>query len=368
MTCIILSLWLLIACSSARKAADDPQLPSTAPTAAVPRGSDIVEAKDASLTPATATPGNAALAKSSGENNDGAQITLKPDPQAKGGTAAANASASPDPRGGLAAHAPPPPSAQLNLHTPPITKAQVKALQAIEGTQLKVEAQAKSADEQPSGDGKKVFPPAQSTQTAQTPPVRQGVDPETALTWLKHGNRRFVKGWLRKDGQSQKDIERVAGGQKPHSVVLSCIDSRVPPELVFDQKLGEIVTVRSAGEALSAPTIASIEYAIAHLGTRLLVIMGHTNCGAVAAASAASAATAESENMKQLIADIQPRIRTTLEKGPSKNYEEEARANVRGIAADLAIRSPLIKEALSSGRVRIVQALYHLDNGSVAFE
>ena len=106
-----------------------------------------------------------------------------------------------------------------------------------------------------------------------TPPAahhqeKKGVEASKALGWLKNGNTRYRKGFLRKDGQSQKDIQRLASGQAPHSIVLSCSDSRVPPEIVFDQKLGEIFVVRNAGEIPDPASIASIEYAIEHLGSR----------------------------------------------------------------------------------------------------
>ncbi|MGZ3798075.1 MAG: carbonic anhydrase, partial [Pseudobdellovibrionaceae bacterium] len=121
--------------------------------------------------------------------------------------------------------------------------------------------------------------PSQSHEKADT-----GVNAKTALAWLKNGNTRYLKGTLRKDGQSNKDRERLVTGQKPHTIILSCSDSRVPPEVLFDQKLGEIFVIRTAGEALDNAAIASVEYALEHLGSHLLVVMGHESCGAVKAA------------------------------------------------------------------------------------
>ena len=116
---------------------------------------------------------------------------------------------------------------------------------------------------------------------------KPSVAPDTALKWLMNGNNRFVKTQLRmKEGQKPADIKRLSSGQQPHAIVLSCSDSRVPPELVFDQKLGEIFVVRTAGEALGDNAVGSIEYAVEHLGSRLIVVMGHTSCGAVKAAHA----------------------------------------------------------------------------------
>src|SRR3990167_319467 len=113
-----------------------------------------------------------------------------------------------------------------------------------------------------------------------------GTAPDQAMTFLRNGNKRFLSGKLRKDGQAKKDIARLATGQKPHTIVLSCSDSRVPPEIIFDQKLGEIFVIRTAGEVLDPMAIASIEYALEHLGSNLILVMGHTQCGAVKAALA----------------------------------------------------------------------------------
>lgn len=198
-----------------------------------------------------------------------------------------------------------------------------------------------------------------------------GTAPEVALRWLRNGNIRFVKGTLRKDGQSKKDIARVARKQKPHSVVLSCSDSRVPPEVVFDQKLGEIFTIRTAGEALSAPVIGSIEYAIERLGTRLILVMGHTQCGAVRAAAATlNGGSAGSSHLDEMVADIQPRIKGTLygKRAPSSHFETESWANARGVATALAERSEIIARAVEDGRVKIVSSLYHLEHGKVEFD
>jgi hypothetical protein len=128
-----------------------------------------------------------------------------------------------------------------------------------------------------------IAPPTPAKPEAlETPPptIRQGVEPQVSLGWLEHGNTRFVKHHLRRDGQSKKDIARVAKGQHPHAIVFSCSDSIVPPELIFDQKLGEIFVVRNLGLTVDAGVIASIEYAVSKLGVRLLLVLSHPSCGA----------------------------------------------------------------------------------------
>ncbi|OYZ22944.1 MAG: hypothetical protein B7Y39_07275, partial [Bdellovibrio sp. 28-41-41] len=102
------------------------------------------------------------------------------------------------------------------------------------------------------------------------------ISPDKALGWLKNGNTRYSKGTFRKDGASSKDITRLSTGQNPHTIVLSCSDSRVPPEVVFDQKLGEIFVVRTAGEMVDDSVLASIEYGVEHLGANLILVMGHS--------------------------------------------------------------------------------------------
>jgi carbonic anhydrase len=196
------------------------------------------------------------------------------------------------------------------------------------------------------------------------------VGAQEALDRLKNGNHRFLSGKVRTDGQSIKDVERLSTRQNPHSVILSCSDSRVPPEIVFDQKLGEIFTVRSAGEALSPTAIASIEFAIANLGTKLIVVLGHTNCGAVKAAiETIGGKSAGSENLDQLMSDIHPRIKSKFdEKNPSKDLKAESWLNAKGVAKDLLSRSTLISKAVSSGKAKIQVGLYNLSSGAVEFE
>ena len=153
---------------------------------------------------------------------------------------------------------------------------------------------------------------------------KKGVDAKHSLRWLKNGNTRFVKGFLRKDGQGKKDIARVAGNQSPHAVVFSCSDSRVPPEIVFDQKLGEIYVVRSAGLALDKSVVNSIEYAVENLGPRLVLVMGHT--------------------------------------------ASESTANPQNVAEELKKMSAVLRAAVERGDVEIKHALYQLNTGAVSFE
>jgi carbonic anhydrase len=197
-------------------------------------------------------------------------------------------------------------------------------------------------------------------------PSTTGVSAEKALNWLKNGNIRFTKGYLRHDGASKKDVDMLAAKQAPHSIVLSCSDSRVPPEVVFDQKLGEIFVVRTAGQSLDNSSLASIEYAVEHLHSQLLVVMGHTSCGAVkAAVSTAPGGDIGSPYLNALVADIQPRLSNKSNAKPSENYLTESWENTQGAAKALLEKSTIVREAVKSGHLRLTTALYHLDSGAV---
>lgn len=196
----------------------------------------------------------------------------------------------------------------------------------------------------------------------------EGVPADQALKWLKNGNLRYTKNNLRKDGQSKTDRERLAKGQKPHSIVVACSDSRVPPEIVFDQKLGEIFVVRTAGEALDAAAIASIEYAVAHLGPKNIVVLGHESCGAIKATiETPKGKTAGSEHLDALISDIKPRLpASATAENHSENFVAESRINAKAVADDLASRSKIIADATKSG-LKINSGVYRLKTGSVEF-
>lgn len=194
------------------------------------------------------------------------------------------------------------------------------------------------------------------------------VPAETSLRWLTNGNTRFVKKHFRADGRSAKDRERLVAGQHPHAIVLSCADSRVPPEIVFDQALGEIFTIRVAGEALDSSVIASVEYAVEHLGPKLLVVMGHTKCGAVdTALKVKDGDTAGSEALDKLLADIRPHLKTVMTEKRSPNLEVESTLNADGVARDIVTRSEIIRKKVEAGELLIKPALYRMDSGKVTF-
>ncbi len=187
--------------------------------------------------------------------------------------------------------------------------------------------------------------------------IHPGVPAATALRWLTNGNTRFTKGAWRKDGAARKDIQRLSTGQHPHAIVVSCSDSRVPPEVVFDQKLGEIFTVRTAGQSLDHNSIGSIEYAVEHLGARLIVVMGQTLGGG----------SVGTPSLDALVKDIHPRIAGFKGQTMSSGLEKESWANADGVASDLLARSKLLAEKWNMGHVMVVPALYDLKTGRVSY-
>ncbi len=354
--CVFSTLALISACSTGGKSNEGPRNGRASAAVVLPAGSNIIDAKPASLKPVTST----SSLQESGSTADGMSLALKQDPQSKvEGPADLKA-------GGAAENKSVAPAISTDDQKISVAVAGVEPSPLSSEQKIRQSIDAQTAVTASHGSVEK-----KSETTAHEHNLPEGTDPKVAMGWLKNGNTRFSKGFFRKDGASKKDVYRLAKGQSPHSVVLSCSDSRVPPEVVFDQKLGELFTIRTAGEALSASAIASIEYAVTHLGTRLVVVMGHGNCGAVKAAAATlGGGDAGSENLNQLVADIHPRIRSSLygKKAPSKNFEDEGWANAKGVAKDLTLRSPILAQALASGRIKIVSALYHLDAGLVDFE
>jgi carbonic anhydrase len=185
---------------------------------------------------------------------------------------------------------------------------------------------------------------------------------DEALTKLMDGNRRFLAGQHEDSSRSAQRRTENAQGQKPFAIVVSCSDSRVGPELVFDQGLGDIFVVRTAGEVLDAPGLGSIEYAVEHFGSPLIVVLGHQRCGAVAAAVAGGHAPGHIES---LIKAIQPAVVET--KGqPGDHVDNAVRANVSRVVRQLKNSKPILAEFSHAGKVRIVGAYYDLDSGAVA--
>ena len=182
---------------------------------------------------------------------------------------------------------------------------------------------------------------------------------DQALELLNQGNQRFCDGRMTGAGRDHARRVELTAGQQPFAAILGCADSRVSPEIAFDTGLGELFVVRVAGNVASASSIASIEYALAVLGVRLVVVMAHTSCGAVGAAIAGGAA---SEYLDHLLVQIRPAIESDDE------VDTVARRNARLGAKRLGEDSDIIRNAIEKQGARIVTAFYHLETGEVEFE
>lgn len=194
--------------------------------------------------------------------------------------------------------------------------------------------------------------------------------PNEALAEMKAGNERFYNDKAEHPHADAKTRRELASGQKPHTIILSCSDSRTPPELIFDKGLGEIFPIRVAGNVISSQGVASIEYAIEHLGAKLLVVMGHESCGAVKAAlQTPVGTTAGSYDLDNLVSAIRPNVdsyRRSLA-SEDKKLRHPVIANVNGVACGLLRRSKIIREAVHAGHLKIAPSIYSLDSGKVDF-
>lgn len=194
--------------------------------------------------------------------------------------------------------------------------------------------------------------------------VREG-SAESANRKLIEGNRRFALGKpLQEDISLQKRRDLKVNGQKPFAVILSCSDSRVPPEIVFDQGLGDIFVVRNAGNVVEPVALGSIEYSIKYLGTPLIVVMGHEDCGAVKAAVEGEETT---DNIEAIIKKIEPSVEKAKSGGSKEGLKERAENENIVNSIEQIKKSPVVKEMLETGRVKIVGAKYHLESGEVIF-
>lgn len=195
-----------------------------------------------------------------------------------------------------------------------------------------------------------------------------GVTADQALQKLMAGNKRFVALQIKDRVPTMKeDRENLVYGQKPYAVILSCSDSRVPPEIVFDETLGQLFVVRVAGNIVDPVVLGSIEYAVEHLGPSLIMVLGHESCGAVTAAFDLQGKP--EGNIGAILEAIAPAVQTVKEttKGKTRAEQVEAAidANVALVAQNLTNRSPIIKDLVDRGKVKIVKAKYHLYLGEV---
>ena len=185
-----------------------------------------------------------------------------------------------------------------------------------------------------------------------------------ALEKLKEGNKRFIEFKQKHPDEDKKRRQEMLKGQHPFVVILSCSDSRVPPELIFDQGLGDIFEIRNAGNVLDEHVIGSIEYAVMHCGVKLIVIMGHQDCGAIAATLSG---VSETKYIKSLEDSILPAVEDCKEKGLEINSDNVVKAHVMQDIEELLSQDTALVKYMKEHNVEILPAYYHLDTGVVDF-
>jgi len=190
------------------------------------------------------------------------------------------------------------------------------------------------------------------------------VAPAEAISRLKEGNGRYTNGNLQHPGQTAERRTELAKTQHPFAAIVSCSDSRVPPEIVFDQGLGDLFVVRVAGNVINDEGLGSVEYTVDHLGTRLILVLGHQSCGAVKAARETIAAKGKAPgHIESLVTAIKPAVEATAK----DDLETTVKANVKNVVQALRSSTPILKAKVDSGEIQVIGGYYSLDTGAVTF-
>jgi carbonic anhydrase len=194
-----------------------------------------------------------------------------------------------------------------------------------------------------------------------------------ALVRLRKGNLRFVDGQSSAALSSSARREALIAGQEPFAIILGCSDSRVPAELVFDQSFGDLFVIRVAGNIVAPSQVGSVEFAASRFGTRLVVVMGHTQCGAISATleELQGGATNQSRNLRSIVDRVRPSVETLLSGRPQQSTDdlvrEAVRANVRASVNHLRHGSELLEKLIQETGLLVVGAEYSLETGIVDF-
>lgn len=186
-----------------------------------------------------------------------------------------------------------------------------------------------------------------------------GID--QALQTLLAGNKRFAAMKQTHPNQDKNRRDEVTAGQKPFAVIIGCSDSRIPPEILFDQGIGDLFVIRLAGNIVDDTALGSIEYAVDHLATRLVVVLGHSKCGAVTAAAKGGDAHGHIGSILKLIAPA-----LELGKGrPGDLVDNAIRENAKLVAAAIASSKPILQKMVQEGKIAVVPVYYDIDTGLV---
>ncbi len=181
---------------------------------------------------------------------------------------------------------------------------------------------------------------------------------------LREGNARFVSGKMTHPQQSPEARTELAKGQAPFAVIVGCADSRTSPEVLFDQGLGDLFVTRAAGNVIDDHAIGSIEYAVEHLHAPLIVVMGHSKCGAIVAAREVIAADGHAEgHIESLVQAIRPAVEQTI----GQEVIATCEANVRNVVQALRESTPILKHLVEENKIEVIGAYYDLETGKVRF-
>ncbi|MEI9947032.1 MAG: carbonic anhydrase [Chitinophagaceae bacterium] len=192
----------------------------------------------------------------------------------------------------------------------------------------------------------------------------ENLTPYQGYELLVEGNKRFINN-LNTDRDHLEMINETREGQYPFAVILSCMDSRTSTELIFDQGLGDLFGIRVAGNIVNDDILASIEYAIKYVGSKVLMVLGHTECGAIKSAKQGVA----DGHITNLLKRIHPSINKALLKGDDDHLfsDKVAYANVENSLEEILTRSHIVKEMFENGQIGIVGGVYNIENGKVDF-
>jgi carbonic anhydrase len=184
---------------------------------------------------------------------------------------------------------------------------------------------------------------------------------QQSLKKLLDGNKRCVVCKQQNPRQDARRRKEVSKGQKPFAVIVGCSDSRIPPELIFDQGLGDLFVVRLAGNIVDALALGSIEYAVEHLGTKLVVVLGHGKCGAVTAATKGPDTPG---HVGAILKAIQPAVKK-VQKMPGDLVDNAIRANASLVVSKIKSSKPILAEMVNKGEIEVIGAYYNIETGAV---
>ncbi len=233
---------------------------------------------------------------------------------------------------------------------------------ALLGTVISLASACQTQDSDKSKNNTTAAPEVAKNEPPATVALPYPQTPDEAIARLKEGNARFIND--QSAHPNRDDNRKIIQAQKqtPFASIMGCSDSRVPAEIVFDQGLGDLFIVRTAGQAPAIASFGSLEFSVAVLGVKVIVVMGHEKCGAVAGAIGTDKLPGHIEDLVNI---IRPGVKTFI--GKPEKLEEASKANVLAEVEALKRLTPILSEYVKEGKIKIIPAYYHLETGQVEF-